>query len=366
MCTLCHSLDTSKIDAFGSRLLSTLNEASLAVMISLGHRSGLFDTLATLPPSNSSAIARAAGLNERYVREWLGAMLAGRVVEYQPGAGTWSLPPEHAALLTRAAAPNNFAAFMQYIGQFGEVEDKILHCFRHGGGVPYSEFKRFHEIMAEDSGQSVVPALFTHILPLVPGLHERLEAGIDVLDLGCGRGIALRLMAARYPRSRFLGLDLSTEAIAWATEQAREDGLTNVRYEQADAAAIEHDRAFDFIVTFDAIHDQARPDLVLANIARALRPDGVYLMQDIKASSQPQDNVSHPAGPFLYTVSTMHCMTVSLAAGGMGLGTCWGRQVATRMLHEAGFQSVRVEQLSHDFQNEYYVVQLGPQAESQP
>lgn len=364
MCTLCKSLDTSKIDAFGSRLLSTLNEASLAVMISLGHRSGLFDTMAKLPPASSHAIAEASHLNERYVREWLAAMLVGRIVDHQPDAGTWSLPAEHAALLTRAAAPNNFAAFMQYIGQFGEVEDKILHCFRHGGGVPYGEFKRFHEIMAEDSGQTVVPALFTHILPLVPGLHERLEAGIDVLDLGCGRGIALRMLAARYPRSRFLGVDLSGEAIAWATEQAAQDGLINLRYEQTDAASFDRPAAFDFVVTFDAIHDQARPDIVLANIARALRKDGVYLMQDIKASSHPMDNVSHPAGPFLYTVSTLHCMTVSLAAGGMGLGTCWGRQVATRMLGEAGFTSVQIEQLSHDFQNEYYIAQHGNVAQT--
>lgn len=358
MCTLCNQLDASKVDAFGRRLLSTLNEASLAIMISLGHRTGLFDTMATLPPADSATIAGVAQLNERYVREWLGAMLAGRIVMHDAAAGTWHLPPEHAALLTRAAAPNNFAAFMQYIGQFGEVEDKILHCFRHGGGVPYGEFSRFHEIMAEDSGQTVVPALFDHILPLVPGLHEKLSAGIDVLDLGCGRGIALRMMAARYPRSRFVGLDLSSDAIAWAREQAAGDGLTNVRYEQADATTIAYAQAFDFIVTFDAIHDQARPDLVLANIARALRPDGVYLMQDIRASSLPSENVGHPAGPFLYTVSTMHCMTVSLAAGGMGLGTCWGRQLATRMLHDAGFKSVRVEQLAHDFQNEYYIIRL--------
>jgi 2-polyprenyl-3-methyl-5-hydroxy-6-metoxy-1,4-benzoquinol methylase len=358
MCTLCHQLDASKVDAFGGRLLSVLNEASLAVMISLGHRSGLFDTMASLPAADSATIAGVAKLDERYVREWLGAMLAGRIVEHDPVARTWRLPPEHAALLTRAAAPNNFAAFMQYIGQFGEVEDRILHCFRHGGGVPYAEFSRFHEIMAEDSGQTVVPALFEHILPLVPGLQERLEAGIDVLDLGCGRGIALRMMAARYPRSRFVGIDLSSDAIAWARAQAAQDALTNVRYEQADATTFSHTRAFDFITTFDAIHDQARPDLVLANIARALRPDGVYLMQDIRASSLPHENVSHPAGPFLYTVSTMHCMTVSLAAGGMGLGTCWGRQLATRMLGEAGFQSIRVHQLAHDFQNEYYVVRL--------
>jgi 2-polyprenyl-3-methyl-5-hydroxy-6-metoxy-1,4-benzoquinol methylase len=358
MCTLCHQLDASKMDAFGNRLLDTLNQSSLALMISIGHRTALFDTMATLPPADSATIAGAANLNERYVREWLGAMTVGRIVDHDPVAGTYRLPPEHAAMLTRAAAPNNFAAFMQYIGQLGTVEDRILHCFRHGGGVPYSEFKRFHEIMAEDSGQTVVPALFEHIIPLVPGLHEKLESGIDVLDLGCGRGIALRMMAARYPRSRFLGIDLSAEAIAWAREQAAQDNLANVRYEARDAAQIDYTDAFDFITTFDAIHDQARPDLVLANIARALRPDGVYLMQDIRASSYHHENVDHPAGPFLYSVSTMHCMTVSLAAGGMGLGTCWGRQLATKMLAAAGFKSVRIERLAHDFQNEYYIIRL--------
>jgi SAM-dependent methyltransferase len=356
MCTLCKSLDTSKIDAFGARLLDVLNHGSLAMLISIGHRTGLFDSLAELPAATSRQIADAAGLNERYVREWLGGMLTSRIVEYDPVAKTWRLPAEHAALLTRAAAPNNFAAFMQYIGLFGTVEDKIVRCFKHGGGVPYREFGRFHELMAEDSGQSVLPALFSHIIPLVPDLHEQLEAGIDVLDLGCGRGIALRLMAARYPRSRFVGIDFSAEAIGWAREQAAHDSLPNLRYEQMDAAKFDALGAFDAIFTFDAIHDQARPDIVLANIARALRPDGVYLMQDIRASSLPHENVDHPAGTFLYTVSTMHCMTVSLAEGGMGLGTMWGRQHAEKMLRAAGFASVRVERLAHDFQNEYYIV----------
>ncbi len=357
MCTLCKQLDTSRIDALGERLLGVLNNAGLALLISLGHRSGLFDAMEKLPPSTSAEIARAAGLNERYVRECLGGLLAGRIVDYLPTAATWSLPAEHAALLTRAAAPNNFAAFMQYVAILGGVEDKILDCFRHGGGVPYSEFRRFHEVMAEESGQTVVTGLFDHILPLASGLHDKLEAGADVLDLGCGRGIALRMMAARYPRSRFVGIDFSAEAIAWAREQAASDGLTNVRYEIADASKIEFTQAFDAIFTFDAIHDQARPDLVLANISRALRPDGVYLMQDIHASSQPHENVRNPAGVFLYTISTMHCMTVSLAQpGGMGLGTMWGRQLAETMLRGAGFTHIEIKRLPHDFQNDYYII----------
>jgi 2-polyprenyl-3-methyl-5-hydroxy-6-metoxy-1,4-benzoquinol methylase len=358
MCTACRSLDISKIDALGSRLLNVLNNASLSMMISLGHRSGLLDTMARLEPGTSHEIARAAGLNERYVREWLGCMLAAGIVEHVPAESTWHLPAEHAALLTRAAAPNNFAAFMQYIALMGSVEDKILRCFREGGGVPYEEFGRFHEVMAEDSGQTVVAGLFDHIVPLVPGLHENLSAGIDVLDLGCGRGIALRMLAARYPKSRFVGVDLSREAVAWANAEAAREGLGNIRYEAQDAAALGYRHAFDFVATFDAIHDQARPDVVLRNIAQALRPGGTYLMQDIRASSQPHENVDHPAGVFLYAVSTFHCMTVSLAQGGMGLGTMWGRQLAERMLREAGFETPRVEQLAHDFQNEYYITTL--------
>lgn len=360
MCTLCKQLDTSRMDAFGERLLGVLNQGALALLLSIGHRTGLFDAMAKLAPSTSEEIARAAKLNERYVREWLGGLLTARVVEHDPKTNTWTLPAEHAALLTRAAAPNNIGAFMQYIGTLGSVEDRIVDCFKQGGGVPYSEFTRFHEVMAEDSGQTTVSALFDHVIPLVPGLHEKLEAGIDVLDLGCGRGIAVRMMAARYPKSRFRGIDFSAEAIDWAREQAAADRLSNLRYDAMDAAAFAERESYDVIFTFDAIHDQARPDIVLANIARALRPDGVYLMQDIHASSLPHENMDHPAGTLLYTISTMHCMTVSLAQpGGMGLGTMWGRQLAEKMLREAGFQSIEIKRLAHDFQNDYYIVRHG-------
>jgi SAM-dependent methyltransferase len=358
MCTACRSLDTSKIDALGSRLLQVINDGALALMISIGHRAGIFDTMAALPPATSHQIAATAKLNERYVREWLGCLLAAKLIEHDSEKNTWHLPAEHAALLTRAAAPNNFAAFTQYISVLGSVEDKILRCFREGGGVPYSQFTRFHEVMAEDSGQTVVAALFDHILPLVPGIMDKLDAGISVLDLGCGRGIALRHLAARYPKSRFTGIDFSADAIGWATEQAAQENLPNLRYEVGDAARLDRKNAFDLITTFDAIHDQAHPDLVLHAIARALKPDGTYLMQDIRASSRPHENVDHPAGVLLYAISTFHCMTVSLAEGGMGLGTMWGRQLAEKMLNDAGFKSIRVEQLAHDFQNEYYIVRL--------
>jgi hypothetical protein len=187
------TIDQAKVDHFTSRMMEVLNHGALALMTSVGHRTGLFDTMAVLPPATSAQIAEAAGLNERYVREWLGAMVVGAIVEYDPAGNTYCLPPEHAAALTRNAAPNNIAAFTQYIPLLGSVEDGIVRAFRNGGGVPYADFGRFHEVMAEDSGQSVLPALFDHILPLAPGLIDRLEQGIEVLDVGCGRGKALML-----------------------------------------------------------------------------------------------------------------------------------------------------------------------------
>ena len=349
-------LDQAKSEAFAERMIGILNDAALALVTSIGHRTGLFDVMAGLPPSTSQQIADAANLNERYVREWLGAMVVGRIVEHDPEDGTYYLPQEHAAWLTRAASPNNIAVTAQFIPVLGMVEDGIVESFKHGGGLPYSAFPRFHEVMAEDSGQTVVAALADHILPLVPGLIERLEEGIDVLDVGCGSGRALNLMARTFPNSRFSGYDFSEEAIARARAEAQEHGTTNVRFELKDAAALDEKASYDLITTFDAVHDQADPAAVLKGIADALREDGVYLMQDIAGSSHAHKNMNHPIGPLLYTVSTMHCMTVSLSQGGEGLGTMWGEEKAREMLEEAGFKEVEVKQLPHDFMNSYYIV----------
>jgi 2-polyprenyl-3-methyl-5-hydroxy-6-metoxy-1,4-benzoquinol methylase len=344
---------------FASRLLRALNDGSLCLMVSIGHRTGLFDVMSGLPPSTSAEIAQRAALNERYVREWLGAMVTGRVVNYDAAGARFSLPPEHAAFLTRAAASDNLAAFTQYVALLGSVEDDIIHCFKKGGGVGYERFERFHEVMAEDSGQSVMSSLETHILPLVPGLTDRLEGGIRVLDAGCGRGRILNRLAELYPQSKFIGMDLSQEAIAYAAAEAAKAGLTNLDFRAVDLSTFDETadaNSFDLITTFDAIHDQAQPLNVLRGIHRALKPDGVYLMQDISGTSHLEMDVDHPIGTFLYTVSCMHCMTVSLAQGGEGLGAMWGEEKTRDYLSRAGFRSITTHRLAHDIQNNWYVV----------
>ncbi|MEN8160576.1 MAG: class I SAM-dependent methyltransferase, partial [Myxococcota bacterium] len=277
------------------------------------------------------------------------------VIEYEPEGSRYHLPAEHAAALTRAARPGNLATTFQWIPLLGAVEDEIVRCFEQGGGVPYSSYGRFHAVMAEESDQTVVAGLVEQILPLVPGLLERLEQGIDVLDVGCGSGRALQLLAHAFPKSRFTGVDASESAVENGQQETATQGLTNLRFEARDAATLDATDGYDLVLAFDAIHDQARPAEVLAGIAGCLRPDGVFLMQEIGGSSDVQEDGAHPLGTFLYTVSCMHCMTVSLSSGGAGLGAMWGERTARRMLADAGFGRVAVQELPHDPINRYYV-----------
>jgi SAM-dependent methyltransferase len=354
--------DPQRAEAFADEMVDTLNKGGLCLMLSLGHRSGLLAVMADLPPATSGRVAEAAGLQERYVREWLGALTAAGVVAYDPARDTYSLPAEHAAWLN-PGGDDNIAVFAQYIPLLGAVEDDVLACFRDGGGVPYHRYPRFHDVMAEDSGQTVLTSLFDHILPLAPELPGRLGAGADVLDLGCGSGKALIRLAEAYPASRFLGLDLSAEAVGRARDEAERRGLTNIAFEVRDLRGFDRTAepgAFDLVTTFDAVHDQPDPQGLLRGIHRTLKPGGIYLMQDIHHTGHPEDGPDHPLGPLLFTLSCMHCMTVSLAQGGEGLGAMWGREKARAYLGAAGFGEVAVHRLDHDIQNDYFVSRKAP------
>ena len=348
-------LDLTRLEAFAGEMLGTLNRGMLCLSLSLAHQSGLLDALATLPPSTSEEIAAAAGLHERYVRENLGALTTGGIVEHDETDDTYVLPPEHAACLTTAAGPNNLALMMQMVPMVAEVEQEVLRCFREGGGVPYDRYPTFHRRMAAMTKPTVDASLIDGTVALAPELRGALERGIDVADVGCGSGYALNVLARAFPHSRFVGYDLCAEPLAVARAQADAWGLGNVRFEERDVTSLGESEAFDWILTLDAVHDQAHPDRVLAGIAQALRPDGVYFCVDVAASSHVHDNIDHPLGPALYTVSTMHCMTVSLAYDGAGLGAVWGEQTALAMLADAGFSNVVAEHVEGDPVNVTYI-----------
>ncbi len=340
---------------FSERITTAIDSAGLTLLLSIGHQTGLFDAMAKLPSATSAEIAAAAGLDERYVREWLGGMAAGRVVDYDAESSTYLLPDHRAEVLTRAGGLNNLARLAQYVPLMCEVEQKILGCFRDGGGLSYDDYPRFHTIMAERSGEVFDAALISAVLPLVDGLPRRLQTGIDVADFGCGSGYAIGLMAQAYPASRFTGIDFSEQATAAGAAKAAQAGLTNTSFVAADLATLEQNAAYDLITAFDAIHDQAQPARVLENIYRALRPGGVLVMADIKASSRLEDNIGTAMSTYRYTVSLTHCMSVSLGLGGAGLGTMWGRQLAVSMLNDAGFGDVEVAELDQDPSNYYYL-----------
>ncbi len=345
--------ETADPQAVAERVIGILNDGSICILAGIGHELGLFETLAGLPPATSVQIADAAGLDERYVREWLGGMVTGGFIGFVPADGTYYIRPDHAPFLT-GTGPDNLARVMRYIPLLGEVTPKVVERFRTGGGLSYDDYPGFHDLQAADSASVNDASLIDTIVPLT-GVVDRLEAGITVADLGCGEGHAINLLARTYPRSTFVGYDFSEDALAPARAEATDWGLTNARFEALDVARLDEEATYDLVLTFDAIHDQAHPAKVLANVRRALRPDGTYLMVDINAQSNLEDNVALPWASFLYTVSTLHCMSVSLGQGGDGLGTVWGVQTAERMLREAGFSDVVVHDLEEDPFNAYFV-----------
>lgn len=348
-------MDKERAEAFMSTMVGILNGGSLSMMCSIGHRTGLFDVLAPMGSVSSTELAEASGLNERYVREWLSAMVSGGIVDYDSTNETFELPEEHRMLVTRAGGPLNLANNMQNIALLGRVEDDVVEAFRTGAGVPYSRYPGFQRLMAEESAARFDAGLLEETIPNIPGAVEDLTNGARLADIGCGSGHAIRLLAQAFPNSTFVGFDFSDDGLGTARAEAAEAGLSNVEFVAVDAAQLDRADEFDVITTFDAIHDQAHPAVVLENIHRALKPGGRYLCVEPKAASALADNMHEPIAPFQYTVSTMHCMSVSIAGGGEGLGTAWGTERTIEFLVDAGFVDILLPETRSDRTNCHFV-----------
>jgi len=348
------SIDEAAVEAFAGRLFDVYAGGMLTLMVDFGWRSGLFDGLAA-GPGTSEDLAQRAGIAERYARECLGSLVTGGLVGYQPATETYSLPAEHALCLA-VEGSSNLAPLSRITTLLAKHVDGVLDAARTGSGVPYEAFRpEFTGVMDAISRGALDGQLLDGILPLVAGLVDRLDAGIRVADVGCGTGHAVNLMAQAFPRSTFVGYDLAPDAIEAATAEAAGLGLANVSFEVLDVAALPGDPPFGAVFAFDAIHDQVDPAGVLAGVHAALVPGGTFVMLDIKASSELEGNRTNPLAPWLYGVSTLHCMTVSLAHGGAGLGTVWGEQRARALLAEAGFVGIEVLDVPDDPLDSLYV-----------
>lgn len=337
--TTTEAFDEDLVEKFFGELIGHYTSGMVTFMIDLGHRTGLFEAAAE-GPATSEELAARAGLQERYVREWLGSLVSARIFAFDPAACLYALSPERAACLTGAGSAN-LAILAQINTHLGKHLHQVADAFRDGGGVPYSEFRpEFTDVMDALSRGTYDEMLVDQWIPLVPGLTEQLGSGARMADVGCGTGHAIVILAQAFPASTFVGYDIAEDAINRACAEAASLGLLNTLFEVSDAASLVPDEPLDVVISIDAIHDQVDPFAAVDRIHDALVPGGTCVMVEPAASSNLEDNVQNPFAPWLYGISTLHCLTVSLAHGGAGLGTAWGEQRARKMLAEAGFGEI--------------------------
>jgi 2-polyprenyl-3-methyl-5-hydroxy-6-metoxy-1,4-benzoquinol methylase len=332
-------VDEQAVEEFMGRVLGDTAGVWATVMSAIGDRLGLFRVLVegAVTPAE---LAHRAGIDERYAREWCSVLASAGYIEHDAPSGTFRLPAAHAAVLADdglASAGGLHEMTCAVMGMIDPVEDS----FKTGAGVPYKAYPAgFWSGLERLTGTNFDHLLVQEWVPSIEGLEERLIAGADVADIGCGTGRALIRLAQAYPDSRFRGFDLTPEAIAVARASAEAAGV-------ADRVAFEvHDVAqgipgeYDLVTTFDVVHDSADPAAIVRTARQAVRPDGVWLVLEIH-SHDNLDDAAGPLGVLLYGISVMHCMSVSIAQGGAALGTCGVPESVLRQLClEAGFQSV--------------------------
>jgi len=262
-------VDKKRVQEFARKVFGLYTSGVLTLLIEIGWRTGAFEALAK-GPGTSEEIAARAGLDERYVREWLGAMATGGIVDYDAAARRFTLPAEHAMCLTGTSS-RNLAPGSQGVRMLAARSPRVTECFRAGGGVSYAEFRPdFTEAMDASWRLLYDGLLIKGFLPLAKGLPERLRAGIRVADLGCGTGHAVNVMAREYPASTFVGYDLAEDAIARARSEATGLGLANARFEVLDVTRLPAEPKWDLLTSFDAIHDQRDPAAVLKDVRNEL------------------------------------------------------------------------------------------------
>jgi ubiquinone/menaquinone biosynthesis C-methylase UbiE len=348
-----------KREIFSETMTRVLNDGAINLAMAIGYRLGLFDIMDTFEsPQCIENIAQKADLKLRYLKEWLGVMVTGQIVELSQGndgENKYYLPKYRGDIIAQRAGNSNIGVYTQEIPLLTVCAmEEVIRGFTTGEGITYDRYPKFQAFMSQLANAKHRQVLVEKFLPSVDEgrLVKRLKSGIKVCDLGCAEGVALMIMAKAFPRSRFVGIDISQKAIEEARRQTKKQQIHNLEFVKLDAASLSENAAlegyFDYVTAFDAIHDQTRPQEVLTGIYYILAPGGLFSMVDIAAGSNPAENLSHPMGPFLYAVSLMHCLPVGLVDGGAGLGMMWGREKAIEMLKHAGFRKIQVRQIPDD------------------
>lgn len=304
----------------------------------IGDRLGLFRVLADGERRSASEIADAAALVERYVLEWLRAMAAFGYVQHDPDAGCWWLDESQRAVLADEESPFFATGTFQFTGASLLHTEQLATAFRDGGGIAYGDL---HADVPESIDRMHRP-WFDHLLtgswlPAMLGVVERLESGIRVLDVGCGLGRSTVAVAEAWPASRVVGVDPHAGSVAAARELARRRGADNAELRALALEDLPADESFDLVLAIDCIHDMAAPVQALRAVRGLLADDGLFVWSEPTGSTNPLEN-RDPLPRLRAALSSYHCLTVSLADGGAGLGTLIGESGARRLAAEAGFQ----------------------------
>lgn len=345
-------IDRRKAEEFTGRVLTDTAATTTTILAIIGDRLGLFKDLAANGPATSVQLAARTGTDERYVREWLGAMFAAGYVAYD--GEHFSLPPEHEPTLVQEPGPAFLGGVQQELMGCLRRFDQVVYAFRNGGGVALDEYPEEMWVgMERFTAQWHENMLVQDWIPRLPDVETKLRSGAHVADLGCGRGRAVIKLAQTFPDSTFVGYDVVESNIEQARKNAEEAGVAErVRFEALDAAEGLPER-YDVITTFDMIHDAVDPLGTLKSIREALKPGGIYVCLDINCSDRLEDNVG-PVASLLYGFSVMLCMTSSLAHGGEGLGTLGLHpKKLEELAKEAGFRTVRLVEMDNPFNNLY-------------
>jgi len=349
------TMEREKIEAFMEKFLTMASGATTIGLLAVADRCGLSEYLGQNPTGTADEIATGARLEPRYVLEIMSGLAAAGVVEYSPEDETFTLPPEHALFITTELSPYFIGGWLDMMPSIMGQIDAISIATVHGGGVAFDEFSNIVTGLDRLNGPTQRVLLTSKWLPAVPGLVDRLQSGARAADVGCGAGTAAILMAEAFPASEIVGFDVSEESLSLA--RGRSGNISNVEFHQYDAEEIPIEPGFDFITTFDVIHDLVDPLAGMQRIAEALHPGGLYLMMEPNASSNLQDNINE-IGALNYGVSVLHCMTQSLAHGGAGLGSAWGGEATEEMAREAGFRSFRrLDEIANRF-SAFYLLEV--------
>ncbi|MGA8117052.1 MAG: methyltransferase domain-containing protein [Actinocatenispora sp.] len=326
----------AEVTASIRRLTDDLQGQYAIMMLGLGMRIGLLDALRK-GPADAAELATRAGTHERSTREWLAMMTAAGYLRH--AAGTFRLRDGFDALLDPATAPLDLAVLLQMGPLAHKVMPELELSMRDGRGVPYSRYDPAEQMQDRMTGPLYDRVLVNEWVPAVAGLGDLLRDGVRAADLGCGAGRAVLLLAGAFPASTFVGYDQEPNALAYAARRAAERGLSNVEFRSQDLQQPVSER-FHVVFAIDTVHDLPDPVGALRVARTMLRPGGVLVLVEPEASGDVDVDTAHPQAVQRYFSSVFHCMQVSLAAGGPGLGNRWGTDAVVETLRQAGFGQV--------------------------